>query len=56
MCVLAQGPNIPLLPPLPRARVRVVGQRDHWYKVVLPPPEKGRLAWIYKSLVSVDGR
>lgn len=38
------------------ARVRVIGRRDDWYMVVLPSPVQGQIAWIYKSLVSVDGR
>jgi len=38
------------------ASLRVIGQRDDWYMVVLPSPEPGWIAWICKSLVSADGR
>ena len=38
------------------ASVRVVGQRDDWYMVVLSSPEPGQIAWIYKSLVRSIGR
>jgi hypothetical protein len=38
------------------ARVRVVGHRSDWYMVVLASPGEGQVAWIYKSLVSLDGR
>lgn len=37
-------------------RLRVIGERGDWYMVVLPPPQEGRVAWVYKGLLSaVDG-
>jgi hypothetical protein len=38
------------------ASLRMIGQRDDWDMVVLSSPGPGRIAWIYKSLVSADGR
>ena len=32
--------------------VRVIGQRGDWYMVVMPPFKEGRMAWIFKTLVS----
>lgn len=38
------------------SELRVIGRRGDWYMVVLPPSQDGKVAWIYKSLVSGNGR
>lgn len=37
------------------SELRVIGSRGDWYMVVLPPVEDGKIAWIFKTLVSDTG-
>jgi hypothetical protein len=38
------------------SELRVIGRREDWRMVLLPPAEDGKTAWVYKSLVSEAAR